>query len=156
MLSQRTALAILLAPFALLTLEWSQREEPYVPCGALEEPGREAWLAGLAPAAFVTGCICLVVVLKISAGTSTLIAVAAWLMAAAWWWIVGEASLVSQWAFFAYLLLLPGIPVAVALSAAILIRPSWTLVRVLAWLCAVVLVPGLVGVLDNWGVDFLC
>jgi hypothetical protein len=119
MLSQRTALAILLAPFALLTLEWSQREEPNVPCGAYEDP-------------------------------------AAWLVTAAWWWIAGEASLVSQWAFFAYLLLLPGIPVAVALIAAILIRPSWMLVRVLAWLCAVVLVPGLVGVVDNWGVDFVC
>jgi hypothetical protein len=149
MLSERAALAILLAPFALLGLEWSQREAPSVPCGAFEDPAREAWLSGLAPAAFVTGCICLVVVLKISAGTPTLIAVAAWLAFAAWWWIVGEASLVSQWAFFAYLLLLPGIPFAVALIAAILIRPSWTLVRVLAWLCAVVLVPGLVGVIDN-------
>ena len=156
MLTQRAALAILLAPFALLTLEWSQREQPSVPCGAFEDPARAAWLSGVAPAAFVTGCICLVVVLKISAGTPTLIAVAAWLACAAWWWIVGDAALVSTWAFFAYLLLLPGIPVAVGLSAAILVHPSWTLVRVLAWLCAIVLVPGLVGVLDNWGVDFLC
>jgi hypothetical protein len=85
MLSQRAALAILLAPFALMTLEWSLREQPSVPCG---DPGtgpiRQDWLAGLAPAAFLTGCV------------------------------------------------------------------------YLAWLCAVVLIPGLVAVVEYWGVEFMC
>ena len=77
-------------------------------------------------------------------------------MAAVWWWIAGEDSPVSWWAVLAYFLLLPGVPAAVALTAAILIRPSWPLVTSLAWLCAVVLIPGLVAVVDYWGVDFVC
>jgi hypothetical protein len=162
MLSQRAALAIVLAPFAIAMLEWSQREAPSVPCGG-PSTGQEDWLAGLAPAAFATGCICLWVAIRVSAhrrggraGVPTLAASAGWLVAAMAWWIEGEASPVSLYALLAYVLLLAAVPAAVTLIAAILIRPSWPIVAGLAWLCAVVLVPGLVAVVDNWGVDFVC
>jgi hypothetical protein len=152
---------MLLAPFVIAAVDWSRREAPSVACG--ESDPREEWLSGLAPAAFLTGFVCLVVAVRISAmqrdgraGVATLATAAAWLVAAFSWWIAGEASPVSTWALFAYLLLFPAVPAAVALIAAILIRPSWPLVTSLAWLAAIVLVPGLVALVDNWGVDFIC
>ena len=159
MLAQRAVPAILLAPFAILGLDWSLREAPPA-CS--EDTG--AWLAGLAPAAFVTGCISLTVAVRISslrrggrAGPWTLAASAIWLALAASWWIGGRSSPVSTWAFVASVLLLPGVPAALILAAVAIVRSSWTPVMVLAWLCAVVLVPGFVVVIEGWGgVDMYC
>ena len=51
-----------------MTLEWSLREKPSVPCGDPgTDPIRQDWLAGLAPAAFLTGCVCLIVAVRVSA-----------------------------------------------------------------------------------------
>jgi hypothetical protein len=144
MLSPRAALAILLAPFVVLGLDWSIRDSG-------------ARLAGLAPAAFVTGCICLTVIVRISAfqrggraGRWTLVASAMWLVLATAWWIGGRDSPVTMWAIVAYLLLLPGVPAACTLVAVTLVRPSWSLVMAVAWLCAAVLVPGFVVVIEIW------
>jgi hypothetical protein len=143
-LGPRAVSAILLAPFVVLGVDWSLRE------------GGDR-LAGLAPAAFATGCICLTVAVRISAfgrggraGRWTLVASAIWLAIAATWWIGGQDSPVWMWAIVAYLLLVPGVPVAWALVAITLVRPSWKLVTALAWLCAVVLVPGFVVVIEFW------
>jgi hypothetical protein len=157
-LGPRAVVAILVAPFAILGLDWSLREAP----PACEDT--DAWLAGLAPAAFATGCICLTVAVRISAfrraggaGVWTLAASAIWLALAASWWIGGRSSPVSLWALVASVLLLPGVPAALTLSAVVLVRPSWTLVAALAWLSAIVLVPGFVVVIESWGgVDLYC
>ena len=159
MLGRRAVPAILLAPFAILGLDWSLREAPPA-CS--QDSG--AWLAGLAPAAFVTGCISLTVAVRISAarrggwaGPWTLAACATWLVLAASWWIGGGSSPVSTWALLASVLLLPGLPAALTLAAVATARASWTPVTALAWLCAVVLVPGFVVVIEGWGgVDLYC
>ena len=142
MLGQRAVVGILVAPFAILAFDWS-----------LRDTGNR--LAGLAPAAFVTGCICLTVAVRVSAfrrggraGRWTLVASAIWLALAATWWIGGLDSPVWMWAIVACLLLLPGVPAAWTLVAITLVRPSWRLVTALAWLCAVVLVPGFVVVIE--------
>jgi hypothetical protein len=136
--------AILLAPFAILGLDWSLRDS-----------GDR--LGGLAPAAFATGCICLTVAVRISAfrrggraGNPTLLAVAVWLTLAVSWWIWGSSSPVFLWAGIAYLLLIPAVPAAIGLVGVNLWRPSWGLVTALAWLCAAVLVPGFVVVIEIW------
>jgi hypothetical protein len=136
--------AILLTPFAVLGLDISLRAS-----------GDR--LAGLAPAAFVTGCICITVAVRISAfrrggraGRWTLVASAIWLALAAAWWADGHDSPVVMWAVVAYLLLLPGVPATWTLVAITLVRPSWKLVSALAWVCAVVLVPGFVVVVEIW------
>jgi hypothetical protein len=161
MLSPRAATAILVAPFVIAAVDWSRREAPSVPCG--ESRATEEWLSGLAPAAFLTGVVCLVVAVRISAlhragraGVPTLAAAAAWLVCAAAWWVGGEGSPLSTWAALAYLLLIPGVPAALTLIVAIAIRPAWGLVTTLAWLCAIVLVPGGVAVVETWGVDYIC
>jgi hypothetical protein len=159
-LSPRGATAIPLAPFVIAAVDWSRREAPSVACG--ETDAREEWLSGLAPAAFLTGVVCLVIAVRISAmdrdraGAPTLVASAAWLVCAAAWWLGGPDSPVTMWAALAYLLLIPGVPAALALVAATMIRPSWQLVTGLAWLCAIVIVPGMVVVVDSWGVDYIC
>jgi hypothetical protein len=91
------------------------------------------------------------------AGGWTLAASAIWLALAASWWIGGRSSPVSLWAFAASVLLLPGVPGVLTLSAVVVARPSWTLVTALAWLGAIVLVPGFVVVIESWGgVDLYC
>lgn len=161
MLSPRGATGILLAPFVIAAVDWSRREAPSVACG-VSDP-REEWLSGLAPAAFLTGVVCLVIAVRISAmqrdgraGAPTLAASVTWLVCAVAWWLDGSDSPVTMWAVLAYLLLIPGVPAALALVVATMIRPSWKLVTGLAWLCAAVLVPGLIVVVDGWGVDFIC
>jgi hypothetical protein len=157
-LIQRAVVAILLAPFLVLGLDWSLREAP----PACQNTG--AWEAGLAPAAFATGCISLTVAVRISAfrrggraGRLTLAACAIWLALAAEWWIEGRSSPVSNWALAASLLLLPGVPAALTLAGLALVRRSWSVVTTLAWLCAIVLVPGFVVVIESWGgVDLYC
>ena len=153
MLIQRAVVSILLAPFVVLGLDWSLREAPPV-CS----DNTDVWLAGLAPASFATGCICLTVAVRISAfrrggraGRRTLAAAAIWLALAAWWWIDGRSSPVYLWAGAAYVLLLPGVPAVLSLAVVALVRASWTMVTTLAWLCAVVLVPGFVVVIEVWG-----
>jgi len=160
-LGPRAATAILLAPFVIAAVDWSRREAPSVACG--ETDPREEWLSGLAPAAFLTGVVCLVVAVRVSAmqrdgrsGVPTLVGAATWLVCAVAWWVGGDETPVSWWAVIAYLLLIPGVPAALTLVAAIAIRPSWKLVTGLAWLCAIVIVPGLVAVVDSWGVDYIC
>jgi hypothetical protein len=101
MLSPRAALAIVLAPFVVVGLDFSLRDSG-------------TRLAGLAPAAFVTGCICLTVIVRISA--------------------FRRGGRAGRW----------------TLVAITLARPSWSLVTGFAWLCAVVLIPGFVVVIEFW------
>jgi hypothetical protein len=151
----RAVTAILLAPFAILALEWSLREAP--PSCADDD----AWLAGLAPAAFVTGCICLTVQLRVSAlrrggraGPATLTGAALWLVLAVVWWAGGSLYLLPV---VPYLLLLPAVPAVATLAAINFVRPTWTIVTAIAWLGAFVLVPGGVVVVETWGgVNFYC
>jgi hypothetical protein len=144
-LGQRAVVAILLAPFAICMIDWALRDS-------------DDWDAGLAPAAFATGCVCLVVILRLSAeerggraGALTLVAVATWLALAVAWWAGGMSTPVYLWAAMSYLLLFPSLFAVVALIAVILARRSWAAVRGLAWLCAIVLVPGLVCVVELGG-----
>jgi hypothetical protein len=150
----RAVTALLLAPFAVLALEWSLRETPPA-CG-----DDDGWIAGLAPAAFVTGCICLTVVLRVSAlrhagraGPTTLAGAALWLALAVTWWAGGSLYLLP---LAAYLLLLPAVPAVATLAAINLVRPSWTIVSAIGWLGAFVLVPGGVVVVETWHADFYC
>ena len=166
MLSPRAALAILLAPFAIFTFDWALRDSPpdRMPCAdAGPRAVREAWVSGVAPAALITGCVCLVVLMRLSAhdrggraGAPTLAAVVAWLALAIAWWLGGEAWPLILWVAIAYVLTIPALFVVVGLIAVILARDSWGAVRVLAWLCAVVLVPGLVAWVEAWNADFYC
>ena len=57
----------------------------------------------------------------------------------------------SLWALISYVLLLVAVPAIATLAALIALRPSWALVRGLAWLSAVVVVPGGVAVVETWG-----
>ena len=124
-----------------------------MPCGEAPDP---AWTSGVAPAAFVTGCICLAVALRTSPRLPTQAAAAAWLATAAAWWIEGETSPVVLWAAITYFLLIPVAPVVLTILVAVVLRPSWSLVTGLAWLGAIVLVPAFVGVVEMSGSDFKC
>jgi hypothetical protein len=160
-LSPRAAAAILLAPFVIAAVDWSRREPPHEPCG--QTVAKDEWLSGLAPAAFLTGCVCLTVAVRVSAadrggraGTPTLAFVAGWLAGAIAWWSGGAGSPIALWAGIAYLLLIPAVPAVLMLLVMIELRRLWIDVRALAWLCAFVLVPGGVAVIDSWGTDFYC
>lgn len=162
----RAVTAILLAPFAILALEWGLRLQPSerMPCAEAGPPGvRAAWVAGVAPAAFLAGCVCLAVILRISAqrrggrpGAATLVAIAVWLALAVSWWSGGRSSPMTLLAALAYALLIPSLIVVATLVVLIVARPSWTTVTGLAWLCAIVLVPGFVAVVETWNADFYC
>jgi hypothetical protein len=152
-LSPRGAAAILVAPFAVLALEWSTRELPEVPCGNPPDP---AWTSGVSAAAFITGCVCLTVAVRIRPHLPTVAAAGAWVVAALTWWVEGESSPLSLWAGIAYLLLVPVVPMVLVTLVAIALRPSWTPVSLLAWVGAIVLVPGFLGVIDMAGSDFKC
>ncbi len=142
----RAVTAILLAPFAILALEWGQRERPYEEARCVETDAvREAWVDGVAPAAFVTGCICLVVVLRLSAarrqgrpGAATLTATGLWLALAIAWWAGGEE------------------PPALLVPAVTAIRPSRAAVTALAWAGATMFVPAFVALVETTGTDFSC
>jgi hypothetical protein len=156
----RAVTAILLAPFAILALEWGQRERPYEEARCVETDAvREAWVDGVAPAAFVTGCICLVVVLRLSAarrqgrpGAATLTATGLWLALAIGWWAAGEESPVALWSLIALFLAIP----ALLVPAVTAIRPSRAAVTALAWVGATVFVPAFVALVETTGTDFSC
>jgi hypothetical protein len=138
----RAVATLLLAPFAVLILDW-----------ALRDPCADDWEAGLAPAAFVTGAICVVVVLRISArdgraGTPTFVASGLWLVAAATWWTGGRSTPMFLWAFASLVALVVVVPAAAVLVVATWVRPSWRRVSALAWIGAVALVPALVAVVE--------
>jgi hypothetical protein len=161
------ALAVLALPFVVLVLVWALREPPTEPCSGTEPASvREAWLAGLAPAAFAAGCYCAAFVFWLSGRTrggdpsrSTLLAVVALLAAAGVWWAGGETMPIVLWPALAYVLLIPSAVLVPGLVLAIVVSSeprALALLRALAWWGGVVLLPGFVVAVDWAGNDIFC
>lgn len=157
----------------LLVFGWIVRQPPsQANCApTAPDPARDAWLVGLAPAAFVTACSCASLALWASAAVrdrerphAVSIVFAAVVPALGLgWWSGGEASWVLPWAPV----------VALGLLAAPLIVPAlisgiwwfrrkrrddwaWRSLQLLAWWSALVFVPGFVALVSLWGEDFSC
>jgi hypothetical protein len=157
----------------LLVFGWIVRQPPApadcAPTGP--NPVRDAWLVGLAPAAFVTACSCAGLALWASAavggrerphGLSIVLAVVVPTLGLGWW-TGGEGSWVNPW--------MP--VVALGLLAAPIIVPglisgiwwfrrkrsddwAWRSLQLLAWWSALVFIPGFVALVSLWAEDFYC
>jgi hypothetical protein len=160
------ALAVLAVPFAVLVLVWATREPPApAPCG---ERGRnDAWLAGLAPAAFAAGCYCGAFIFWLSGrmrggdpSRTTRAAVVTALAAGGAWWAGGEiVAFLLLWPVLALVLLVPSAILVPGLVLAIVLSPeprAWAILRALAWWAGLVLIPGFVAVVSTREVDFYC
>jgi hypothetical protein len=161
------ALVVLALPFVVLVLAWVLREPPYerAPCGVAAN--HDAWVAGLAPAAFAAGCYCAAFLFWLSGRTragnpspTTVLAVVAALAAAGLWWAGGETvGYLMLWPVLALILLLPSAILVPGLVFAIVRSPeprAWKILQALTWWSALVLLPGFVALIDSWGVDFYC
>lgn len=113
----------------LLVYGWVVRPRPGLEadCGASSDSARDAWLVGLAPAAFVTACGCVFVALWASAGlaarerprTTSIILAAVALALGLQWWFDGSDSPVVFWAMLAFVGLVPSLVVVPALATGV-------------------------------------
>lgn len=158
----------------LLVFGWVVRQPPYetADCG-ISGPAqvREAWLVGLAPAAFVTACGCACVALWASAGMSgrgrprTLSSILAAIVLTLGlnWWIAGVDSPVAFWVVIAWFGLFPSVLLVPTLASLVWWTArkrsdvwAWRWLRLLSWWSMLVLVPAFVGTISSWGDDFYC
>jgi hypothetical protein len=163
------ALAVLALPFVVLVLVWALREPPSDPClrNAFSDDDPDAWLAGLAPAAFAAGCYCAALIFWLSGRTRggepsrlTVATVAAGLAAGGVWWAGGgTVGFMLVWPVLAFVLLIPSVILVPGLILAIVVSPeqrAWAILRALAWWSALVLIPGFVVAVDMWHVRLHC
>lgn len=117
----------------LLIYGWVVRRlpGPEVDCGMSGDRVRDAWLVGLAPAAFVTACGCVFVALWASAGLAarerprkTSVVLAAIVVALGLqWWFTGTDSPLVFWGLLARVALLPSLIVVPGLAAGRVVVP---------------------------------
>jgi hypothetical protein len=160
------ALVVLAVPFVVLFLSWAFRE--YTPDGRCSGAGpRDAWLAGLEPAAFAAGCYCAAFVFWLSGRTrggnpspTTVGAVVAALAVAGLWWAGGEmVGFLILWPVLALILLVPSAILVPGLIVAMVLSPerrAWAILRALAWWGGLVLIPGFAAAVSVRGAEFYC
>jgi hypothetical protein len=158
----------------LLVFGWVARQPPseQVDCmSAGPAPVRDAWMVGLAPAAFVAGCGCMAVALWASAGvrrgerpgTASFVLAAIVVALGLHWCVAGERAPAAAWASVALFALVPSCCVVPGLSVLVWRfarkhrdRWAWRLLRTLSWWSALILVPAFVAIISGWGGDFYC
>jgi len=135
-------------------------------CSFVESPKRAAWVTGLGPIAFATGCACVLLLLwgsshggrRLPRAPATGFGILA-VMLGAQWWAAGEDSIGVWFGVLSIFAVWPMIAVVPVLYGALRrAGPPRALrhLQSLCWCAIVVLIPFFVAEIDGWGSGGVC